>query len=256
MAIVAFDAGHGIDTYPPAKGVPEMAEFEFNAAVVDYAMILAARNDLQILLTQDLNGVDTPLPARTRIALNAGADLLVSFHADWSPNPSARGHWVFYWYDHPPSRRLAEIWDRHARELLPIPRRGPTPSRPGTWTNFHMTREPARRGMPSILVEHGFMSNPDDLEHLLSEEYRRLCAVVAVKACCEFLDKPYRGDEEMTQKPQWKTESIDYFFERNMLKDPEGWKDRIDEPLPVWAGFIMLRRIHQDMVERTEPREG
>ena len=246
MVRVAFDAGHGIDTYPPAKGVPEMAEFEFNAAVVGYAKELAERQGFRVVLTQGLSDLDTPLRTRTRLAFDAGVEAIISFHADAARSQDARGHWVFYWHDHYSSRELAHIWDHYASSILPIPRRGPRPSEPGTWSNFHMTREPARRDIPAILIEHGFMTNPADLTHLMSDTYRRQCAEVAVRALCEFFAVPFEEGETMEQ-PEWKTEAIDYFAERRMLNDPEGWKQKVDEPLPAWAAFIMLRRIHEDI---------
>ena len=63
---------------------------------------------------------------------------------------------------------------------------------------------------------------------------------------CEFFAVPFEEGETMEQ-PEWKTEAIDYFAERRMLNDPEGWKQKVDEPLPAWAAFIMLRRIHEDI---------
>ena len=52
--------------------------------------------------------------------------------------------------------------------------------------------------------------------------------------------------EEKENVPEWKTEAIDYFANRDMLHDPEDWKDRVNEPMPVWAAFIMLKRIHSE----------
>ncbi len=56
----------------------------------------------------------------------------------------------------------------------------------------------------------------------------------------------YRKEAGHVTEP-WKIEAVDYFAEREMLSDPEKWKSTIDEPLPAWATFIMLQRIHEDM---------
>ncbi len=53
-------------------------------------------------------------------------------------------------------------------------------------------------------------------------------------------------------KVDWRLEGIDYFDRLAMLNSPEEWADKAlaDEPMPVWASFIMLKRIHKDVLNR------
>jgi len=245
MPTIALDAGHGKDTYPPDKGVPKMEEYEFNSATVRYAKEIAERCGFEVVLTQGLDHKSTPLEERTNIAYDNNVDALLSFHADAHTDSRARGFWVFHWHSHDQSKQLAETWLRIAESTLPIPSRGVQESEPGKWTNFHMVRVPARNEIPAILIEHGFMTNPDDLEYLLSEDYRKQCAEVAIRACCDFFDIEFI--EEGSDVSEWKFEGINYFDERGMLNNADDWKEQVDDPMPVWAAFIMLMRIHQDM---------
>ena len=254
MVKVAFDAGHGKDTYPPSKGVPEMAEYEFNAAAVSYAVEYAERNGIDVVLTQGLNHNDVSLNNRTQKAFSKNVELIISFHADANPDSSARGHWVFYWHNHSPSKELAETWDKIAKEFLPIPRRGPRASEPGTWSNFHMTREPAQRGIPAILVEHGFMTNPQDLKYLKSEEYRALCGMVAVMAVCEYMGLPFTkgGPEEMGKifpdvpDDKWYTDDVNKAAELGIVKGYESdGTFRPEESISRAELAVVLMRLYE-----------
>lgn len=189
---IILDIGHGIDT--KGKGVPELKEFNFNQAVVKYALELAKINGLDVILTQPFDGRDTPLLERTRIANSSNAKLLISVHADANANKNVRGHWAFYWHTRSDSKKLAEIWNKYAKDILPNPNRGIRESMPNSWTNFHIVREPS---MPSILIEHGFLTNTEDLKLLKTEEFRKLCAEVIIRTVCEYLNILFKEDKGM-----------------------------------------------------------
>lgn len=189
--IIALDAGHGINTYPPSKGVPSMAEFEFNSAVVRYAIPHFERNGFEVLLTQPLDGNDVPLRTRSNLANSKRADLLLSFHADSNSNKSARGHWAFYWHTSANGKRLANMWSEELTRATGTKHRGNQASKPNHWTNFHMVRE---TNMPVVLMEHGFMSNAEDLALLKSEYFRKQCAIAACKAVCRYFGQAYKSE--------------------------------------------------------------
>lgn len=193
MHNIIIDIGHGIDT--KGKGVPQLKEFDFNQAVAKYIIELAKINNINVILTQPFNSNEVSLSQRTKIINNSNAELCISIHADASASTNARGHWAFYWYDKPNSKRLAEIWRKYADELLSNPSRGIMESKPNSWTNFHMVREV--NNMPSILIEHGFMTNKHDLMLLLLDSFRRDCAKVIVKTACEYLGITYKESENV-----------------------------------------------------------
>ncbi|PPA71899.1 N-acetylmuramoyl-L-alanine amidase family protein [Jeotgalibacillus proteolyticus] len=199
------DRGHGPNTYPPSKGVPQMPEFSFNNAVVSYAAQILG-NKIKGEEAQSATALDVPLVTRTNrynAAFRAAKDAIgSSHHANWNDNPSVRGFGVFYWHNNPKSKRLAEMYlAEYKREFpdLPIWGTGLFASMPGSWTNFHMTRVP---NYPAVLVEWGFMSSPQDLRLLMSDDYRRRCGKVAAKVTCAWYGIPFvEGGKVVPIKP-------------------------------------------------------
>jgi N-acetylmuramoyl-L-alanine amidase len=52
--------------------------------------------------------------------------------------------------------------------------------------------------------------------------------------------------EEEKVKDSWKFEGIETLASLGLLNTPEDWKKKIDEPLPVWAGMLILSRIAKE----------
>lgn len=204
--LIALDAGHGSDTYERTggKGVPGLEEHDFNAAVVEQAKGLLEYNGFEVLLTQPLNEPEVSLQSRTDLANSKGADLLLSFHADYNYNKDAHGHWAFYWHTSDEGKRLAELWNEEITKAADTYGRSNQPCIPGTWTNFHMVR---RTSMTAVLMEHAFMSNADDLKLLKSDTFRTQCAEAAAKAVCRYYGVEYKEQvdwrQEMKDAHEW-----------------------------------------------------
>lgn len=226
----ALDSGHGSDTYDKTggKGVPTMEEHTFNAAVVGYAKILAEYNGIEIILTQPLEGLDVPLKQRTDKANAEKAEILISFHADAASNTTAKGHTAFYWHNSSTSKRLAELWDKYADQIMKNTDRNLKPCIPNTDTDFHMVRE---TDMPAILVEHAFMTNTEELALLKSDDFRRKSAEVAVRAMCEYFGITFKKPEDKptTNPPVTNPPALNYdkelkiMQEAGIINSPEYW---------------------------------
>jgi N-acetylmuramoyl-L-alanine amidase len=54
-------------------------------------------------------------------------------------------------------------------------------------------------------------------------------------------------DELKPKAEDWKLEGLRYLHEQGFLNDYDGWKKKIDEPLPAWATFLIMKRIHDTM---------
>lgn len=244
MRTIILDIGHGLDT--KGKGVPELREYTFNQAVAKHAIELAKLNNINVILTQPFNSNDVPLPERTKIINNSGADLFISIHADYNENKNARGHWCFYWNDSDKSKRLAEVWNKNAKIILTNPNRGIVASQLDEWTNFHILRETK---IPGILVEHGFMSNKQDLLLLLLDFFRKDCAKTIIKSVCEYMNIPYkeRDDNLFTDVPEehYSEESI-YRLKKNGIM--VGYEDNtfgFGKPLTREDFAVVIDRILQ-----------
>lgn len=127
-----------------------------------------------------------PLPRRVEIANQSRADLFVSIHFNSSRTPSAQGVEVFF-SDTKDDRHRASSSHRLASSVLTrIVRRTKGASRGVKKADFLVIRETQ---MPAVLVEGGFISNPQERAFLKDPLY---------------VDKIARGIAE----------GIDYYFRR------------------------------------------
>lgn len=207
--VVVIDPGHG-GRDPGAIGVRGTFEKD---VVLDIALAVAqrlsGRRGLTVRLTRS-DDVFLPLDDRREIASDARASLFVSVHADSAPNREARGLSAYTLSDAPtdglakaladrenaaggdgPPRplppRIAAILndyvrnqtlaralrvkgalidgaERHGLPLLENPKRS---------ANFAVLRAP---DVPSLLIETGFLSNPQDEARLRDAAQRRRVA--------------------------------------------------------------------------------
>ena len=223
-----------------------MAEFEFNSTIVRYALPLAEKNGFEVILTQPLDGKDTRLDYRIEIAIKNKVNALVSIHADYNNDRSVRGFWNFYWFECEKSKKLANIWIKYAKNMLNTICRGSIESKPYTWTNFYMVRNPIaniHHNFPAILCECGFMSNTYDLSLLLSDNYRKLVAEVIVRSLCEFFGKEYKEDDtSLIWKKELGLETLDNLYKSGIINTPEIHKKDIENN---WFIFVIADSLNK-----------
>lgn len=244
---VCIDVGHGNNTYPPSKGIGDFAEFSFNNAVGKYAKALLEYNGFDVYLSQPFDSKEVPLNIRTKNINNEECDLVISIHANYNNNPDVTGHWGFYWHNSQDGLNLAKIWQKYANQILPNKDMGITPCKPNTWTNFAICRD---TNMTAMLLEHAFYSNPMELKLLQDDGFIRQCAEVIVRTVCEYYNMPFKDlkkEDDNVEVLQWKYEGIEKLYELEILDDLEGWKNKIDEPMPTWAVTILLSKLVDKM---------
>lgn len=106
----------------------------------------------------------TSLRERVYMANSWPADYFISIHVNSNPNPEVNGSEVYVYDLDSPSAELAE------QVLLEIVRRTGTKNN-GVRVNsaLYVLR---RTQMPSILVELGYISNYDDVQKLVNDQYQ------------------------------------------------------------------------------------
>jgi len=228
--IVVFDIGHGINTYPPSKGIklPDgsiFAEHDFNSKVGIKAIELAKHNGFEVVLTQEPFKNDNNLKRRKDIANKQNQALcLISLHANASSHADKKGYGVFHWHTSKKGKELAQIWLKHAKANLPsLPwGTGIWECKPNTWTNFYIIRETS---MPAILLEHFFFTNLDELKVFNTKEIINKCAEVTVKTLCEFAGITYKTLEDNSMNKG----DIEILLENGIIKSPDYWaKNAVD----------------------------
>ncbi|MEQ7155287.1 N-acetylmuramoyl-L-alanine amidase family protein [Brevundimonas aurifodinae] len=222
--LVVIDAGHG-GRDPGATG-QERSESEITLAAA-----LALRDELnrtgryRVMLTRDSN-VYVGLNQRVRIARQADADLFISLHADAGADPATRGASVYTLSEQGASRAVREVtrsedWHRDLhlpgrdpsvdRILLDMTQRA-TQNRSAQFARVLLTHLEAadhpllRRShrdaglavllapdVPAVLLEMGFITNPDD-ERALADSRRRQRLMRAVaEGIDRYFSQPAAG---------------------------------------------------------------
>lgn len=201
--LIVIDAGHGGHD-PGARG------HDRDESEITLAAALALRDELnrtgryRVLLTRESNTY-VGLNQRVRIARQADADLFISLHADAGADPATRGASVYTLSEQGASRAVREVtrsddWHRDLhlpgrdpsvdRILLDMTQRA-TQNRSAQFARVLLTHIEAadhpllRRShrdagfavllapdVPAVLLEMGFMTNPDD-ERALADARRR-----------------------------------------------------------------------------------
>lgn len=230
----ALDIGHGENTWETrgGKGVHlsddlgggRMEEHWFNSAVAIYAKELLDHNGIKTVFGQKPHKNDVHLTTRTNYYNNLGVKAVISIHAN-AGSHKADGACCFYWHTANGSRKMAEIWKKHASkhmEEVGFHGNGFHASKRGSWTNLHMCRETE---MKAILIEHGFMTNSGDIRWLLDDGYRRDCAEVIARLICDMEGvsfKPLaRTDSKGSQGDS--TPSVVKAFEHKIQKGDTIW---------------------------------
>lgn len=205
-AVVVLDPGHG-GRDPGAIGVTGTEEKDVTLSICQgIRQMLGGNPDIRVFLTRDRD-VYIPLPSRVAFAHEKNADLFISIHADAAPNRSARGLSAYSRADKASddfARRLADrenqvdaiygfdagatdkqtaailidLARRHShnaslsakrRIITGVGRRVQLLDNPMRQANFAVLRSPA---IPSVLIETGFLSNPQDERVLRSPKSR------------------------------------------------------------------------------------
>lgn len=208
--VVVLDPGHGgIDPGAQVDGQIEAHLMLLFAR--ELKELLTRSGGFDVVMTRD-EDVFVPLERRISIARAAGGDVFISLHADMIREGSASGATVYTLSQSASdeaSEKLAERHDRNdllagvdlsgqddviADVLMDLARLETAPrttrladylvkglrnqigrmhKRPRQSAGFSVLKSP---DIPSVLIELGFLSNPDDLQNLTTPEWRAKAA--------------------------------------------------------------------------------
>jgi len=217
--LIVIDPGHG-GRDPGAQGANN------GEAGINLAAARALKSELErmgryrVMMTRDGNSY-VALDRRVQIARQAGADLFISLHADAGADPATRGASVYTLSEQGAQRARREVtrrndWHRDLhlpgrdpsvdRILLDMTQRA-TQNRSAQFARVLLTHIEAadhpllRRShrdaglavllapdVPAVLLEMGFITNPDDERALADERRRRRL----MRAVAEGIDRYFR----------------------------------------------------------------
>jgi N-acetylmuramoyl-L-alanine amidase len=229
---IVIDPGHGGQEVG-ARGPGGTLEKDVSLAVARRlkAELVNARG-LTVVLTRDKDG-EVSLDERTAIANNYKADLFVSVHANASRARGARGSEVYflsYQASDDESRRMAQaegaaeplaraagtsdlaliLWDmaqaEHLEESSQLASRLQEELAVVTGSEGRGVKQAPFRvlvgaGMPAVLVEIAFISNPDEEQQLASEAYQAKVAAALARGI-ERYRRERQGLAAATENPR------------------------------------------------------
>lgn len=206
---VVLDPGHGgFDPGAQAGGITEAAVMLGFAR--ELAAVLRARG-IEVVLTREDDRF-IPLERRTSVARAKGADLFISLHADALPEGEAAGATIYIWDGQSNDRAARQLALRHdrtdllagldlsdtdedvSRALMDLARLGTQPRSQDAARHLTaklnaagvvMHRTPVRGAafsvlkspdIPSLLIELGFLTHPDDRANLFDPDWRERVA--------------------------------------------------------------------------------
>jgi N-acetylmuramoyl-L-alanine amidase len=221
--IIVIDAGHGGHD-PGALGGRSHEKDVTLAAARALKARLERTGRFKIVMTRD-GDVFIPLEQRVKIARGAGADLFISLHADSGGDPKVRGATVYTLSSHGVDRTARSVFgggfmnvqlpgrDLSVKQILLDLTQRHTLNRSGAFaetllehisTKTELLRRSHRDAgymvllapdVPAVLLEMGFITNPQD-EEALNDKARRLRLMDAVGDAIEsYFDKPVQVAE-------------------------------------------------------------
>lgn len=192
---VIIDPGHGGEDGGASVG--EILEKDLNLAISEnlcdiYAIfgydVRTTRTEDTLLYDyfddlEDYKGKKKTydLRNRLRIAEESGAALFLGIHMNKFPQEKYKGLQVYYSPNEDSSREAAEMIQNYAKKFL----------NPDNTREIKQATQAIyilkRIKMPAVLVECGFLSNPEELALLTTAEYRRQVSASIFASTAEYL---------------------------------------------------------------------
>ena len=170
---IVIDAGHGGRDGGAVGKTTETTESYLNLQFSLKLKSICEEYGFKVVLTRkDMNGLysafasnkkRSEMEKRMEIIESANPDLVVSIHMNSFSNSSARGAQVFYAENFPENEEFAQTVQDALNEKIPNAKKTAKSS------DFYVINTTSK---PSILVECGFLSNPEEERLLVSEEYQ------------------------------------------------------------------------------------
>jgi N-acetylmuramoyl-L-alanine amidase len=181
---IVVDAGHG-GFDPGASGASGSEEDDINLAVAQFLKAEFEDRGAEVIMTRsDENAIAgtkaEDMEKRRVIIHDSGSDIMVSVHMNWFKDDSVSGPLVLFMPGSDQGKVLAECIQQHLNDDLEPDTKGSARS-----DNLLVLRAGSQ---PSVLVECGFISNPQEEEKLLTEDYQRKVAKAICDGVADFIN--------------------------------------------------------------------
>ncbi len=186
--IIYLDPGHG--GLDPGAIYKDIKESTINLEIANVlantleemgAIVYITRyGDYDLSVKNAVNRKRSDLSRRGNLINKSGANLYLSLHLNSDPSPVWSGAQVFYDDVHPKNQKLAEIIQNELSKYLKTKRKV-------TKTDEMYLHK--RIQVPGVLVELGFLSNPNDRYLLKQKTYQQKVSKVIANSLVKYFNK-------------------------------------------------------------------
>ena len=190
--IIVIDAGHG----GPDGGASDatgVCEKDINLNIAKYLEVYLKQSGAKVVMTRTKdvslhtndnasvkNRKREDLLKRKEIANTSGADMMISIHLNCFEQTKYNGAQVFYETNFAESKALATAIQKAMRENL-------NPNNNRLEQKINDTKIQFQNlSVPSVLVECGFLSNPEEASLLKTPEYQQKTALAVYLGIIQF----------------------------------------------------------------------
>lgn len=188
---IVVDAGHG-GSDPGKVGVNDAQEKDINLTLALKLKAALEKKDIEIVLTRDSDAGLYPSDAsnkkaadmqnRCQIIADANPIFTVSLHQNSYTTPDIKGAQVFYFGQSAKGKELAEIIQGSLiTNVDPENKR----TAKANESYYLLKKTPT----PTVIVECGFLSNPEEADLLLNEEYQDKLVNAIYLGILNYLEK-------------------------------------------------------------------
>lgn len=199
---VVVDSGHGgID--PGKVSADGIYEKDINLAIAIKLRDELEKQDCQVVMTRESdeglyddsasNKKMSDMKKRIEIMNGCNPDLIVSIHQNSFSDTISKGAQVFYQATSESGKALAELLQGVLKEQI-----DPDNNRQCKANNDYYLLQHSDATM--VIVECGFMSNPDEAASLQSEEYQSKIAVAIAGGVIQYLEQQDGNEEQHEDK--------------------------------------------------------
>jgi N-acetylmuramoyl-L-alanine amidase len=177
---VCLDPGHG-GSEPGSTGCSGLPETQLNLAIALKTKTCLEDLGATVIMTRTSDSETVSLDERVKIATDCQADFFISIHNNSLPdgrNPLQEHGTSSYWYQ-PQSLELARCLKNSVKKYTNFPDLG------ARYQNLAIARASS---MPSVLLEIGFMINPDEFTQLIDPQFQSTIAQAIAAGVTDYLN--------------------------------------------------------------------
>lgn len=179
---VILDAGHG-GSDPGKVGINNALEKEINLEISQKVKALLEAKEIKVIMTRENdemlceetadNKKREDMKRRTEMINEIRPFLVVSIHQNSFSDASVSGAQVFYYSGSEESEKMAVLMQNALREVDEQNQREAKAN-----DSYYLLK---KTKVPTLIVECGFLSNPEEAEKLVTDEYQDAISNAIVK---------------------------------------------------------------------------